>query len=129
MVPASMPLAAQGQFAARTNPEVEKEKAMRAASTQALAAKAKSQVQALVGGLGESRSQGGPLASGAQAAASGIASAGPADGVQPVDAPNALEAQGNVSAAQDILQQVLDVAVAAPSAVDEAVSPTPAPAP
>ncbi|MEP6986111.1 MAG: hypothetical protein ABI970_10960, partial [Chloroflexota bacterium] len=30
LVPASMPLAAQGQFAARTNPEVEKEQAIRA---------------------------------------------------------------------------------------------------
>ncbi len=118
-------LPAQGQFAARTNPEVEKERTMRAASTQALGAKARSQVQALVGGLGESQSQGAPLASGAQAAASGVASAGAEQGVQPVDAPNASAAQENVGAAQDILQQVLAVAEAAPSAVDEALVPAP----
>jgi hypothetical protein len=118
---------AQGQFAARTNPEVEKERAIRAASTAALAARAKSQVQALVGSVGESRSQGAQVASGAQAATSGVSSAPPAS-VQPADAPNANAAQENVSAGQDILQQVLAVAEAAPEAVDEAITPAPVPA-
>ena len=120
---------AQGQFAARTNPEVEKEQAMRAASTKALGAKAKSQAQALASAVGQSQSEGSQIVSGSQAAVSGVASAGPSAGVQPVDSPNASAAQENVGAAQDILQQVLEVAVAAPSAVDEAMSPAPVSAP
>jgi len=108
------------------NPEVEKERTVRDASTKALGAKAKSQVQALIGGVGESQSQSAAVVTGAQAAASGVASAGASQGVQSVDAPNASDAQENVSAGQDILQQVLAVAEAAPGAVDEAMSPTPA---
>jgi hypothetical protein len=124
--PTTTALPAQGQFAARMNPEVEKERTMRDASTKALGAKAKSQVQALIGGVGESQSQSAAVATGAQAAASGVVSAGASQGVQPVDAPNANDAQENVSAGQDILQQVLAVAEAAPGAVDEAMTPTPA---
>ncbi len=116
---------AQGQFASFINPEVQKEQAIREASTQALAAKAKSQVQGLLGGVRQSQSQSGEMASGAQAAVSGVAAAGPSQGVQPVDAPNASAAQENVSAGQDILQQVLAIAEAAPAAVDEAITPAP----
>ncbi len=125
--PTPTALPAQGQFAARMNPEVEKEKTIRAASTQALAARAKSQVQALVSGLGQSQSQGAEVASGAQAAESSVGSA--SQGVQPADAPNASAAQSNVAAAQDILQQILVVAEAAPSAIDEAQAPAPVSSP
>jgi len=122
--PAPVALPAQGQFAARMNPEVEKEKAIRAASTQALAAKAKSQVQGLASSLGESQTQGAQVASGAQAAQSSVGSAG--QGVQPADAPNASAAQSNVSAAQEVIQQIVEVVGAAPEAIDEAQAPTPA---
>lgn len=125
--PVSTALPAQGQFAARMNPEVEKEKAIRAASTEALAAKAKSQVQALMSGLGQSQSQGAQVSAGAQAAESSVGSA--SQGVQPADAPNASSAQSNVAAAQDVLQQVLAVAEAAPSAIDEAQALAPVSSP
>ncbi len=118
-------LPAQGQFAARMNPEAEKEAKMREASKGALAAKAKAQVQSLVSGVGQSQSQGSEVASGAQAASSGVAAVGSSQGAQPVDAPNASDAQEQTSAAQDILQQVLEVAQAAPAAVDEAIIPAP----
>ncbi len=122
--PASTAIPAQGQFATRMNPEVAKEQAIRAASTQALGAKAKAQVQAMVGSLGQSQSQGSQVSSGAAAAQSSVGSAG--QGVQPADAPNASAAQSNVAAAQEVLVQIVEIAQQAPAAVDEAMAPAPA---
>ncbi len=121
--PAPVALPAQGQFAARMNPETEKEKAIRAASTQALAARAKSQIQALASSLGASQAQGAQVSSGAQAAASSVGSAGPA--AQPADSSNVVAAQSNVAAAQDILEQTRVVAQEAPAAIEEAQAPAP----
>lgn len=100
---------------------------MRDESTKALGAKAKSQVQGLISGVSEVSGRSVEVASGAQAAAGGVAAAGPAQ-VQPVDAPNADDAQAGVQSGSDILREILEIAVVAPSAVDEAMTPAPAPA-
>ncbi len=122
--PGTTALPAQEQFADRMKPELAKESTMRDESTKALGAKAKAQVQGLISGVSEVSGRSGELASGAQAAASGVAAAGPAQ-VQPVDAPNATDAQEGVQSGSDILREILEIAVVAPSAVDEAINPAP----
>ncbi|MCA0457892.1 MAG: hypothetical protein LCI00_28255 [Chloroflexi bacterium] len=122
--PGTTALPAQGQFADRMKPELAKEATMRDESTKALGAKAKAQVQGLISSVSEVSGRSGEVASGAQAAVGGVAAAGSAQ-VQPVDAPNAADAQGGVQSGSDILRDVLEIAQAAPSAVDEAINPAP----
>jgi hypothetical protein len=103
--------------------EQEKERLMRAASTMALAIRAKSQLQSLMGGVSESQAHGGEVEGGAQSVVTGVASAPPTAGVQPADAPNAASALDNVSSAKEVLAEIKLVLAEGPSTVEEAMHP------
>jgi hypothetical protein len=106
--------------------EQEKERKMREASTKSMAVRAKAQLQGLLGGLGESEAKGGELAAGAKSAADSVSSATPAQGIQPVDAPNSADALEGVTSGKDVLAQIKAIVAEGPAAVDEAINPAPA---
>jgi hypothetical protein len=103
--------------------EMEKERLMRAASTMALAIRAKAQLQSLMGGVGESEAHGGEVAGGAQSAVTGVASAPSTAGVQEADAPNAASALDSVTSAKSVLAEIKEVLAEGPATVDEAMHP------
>jgi hypothetical protein len=103
----------------------EADRIVREASTKALAAKAKSQIGTIVSPLSEAQSKSAELATGADSAASSVASATVEQGKQEVDEANAVTAKTQLGEAQASVAEMVAIVAEGSAAIDEAQAPAP----